>query len=196
MLRKKHYTHIMVIAHGYSELRLANYIKTGLKIPMKIESNKKGKLPYQITDLKKLFSKSCDFNDGFRQKYKDDIEFKGKNPQNLKIFTIMDQDSTPCQIYQMYKNGSLLRNSNHYLGNLIIPIFNENNLEDVLKNINWQYAKKPADKSRVYCEVFPIVKGSQTKKERIKSLEERLRKCSKTNMEEFIQACLKESNFR
>lgn len=194
MLRKKHYTHIMVVVHGYSELRLAEYIRSALRIPMVIRSNKNGKLTYQITDLRKLFSNSCDFNNGFIKKYKEDIEFKGSKPINLKVFTIMDKDDTPYQAYQMYKSGSLLKNSNPYFGNLIVPIFNESNLEDVLKDIKWQYAKDSRDKSKVYFNTFPtVVDCDQTKKERIELLEERLRKCSKTNMEDFLEACLKDS---
>ena len=196
MLRKKHYTHIMVVVHGYSELRLAEFVKSTLRIPLEIVSNRNGSLPYQITDLVKLFGKSCDFNSGFRTKYKEKIEFKNRKPLNLKIFTIMDQDDTPNDIYQMYKSGRLLKKSNGLLGSLIIPIFNEENLEEVLKDVGWDYAKPNMDKGKIYLETFPtIINYDQTRKNRIEQLEIKLENCPITNMEKFLKACLEEQNY-
>lgn len=191
--RQKHYLHIIVVAHGASEFLIAKSIRAILKIPMEIYSNQSGNLPYQITDLKKLFS-GKDFTSGFYHKFQSNVEFKKNRPVNLKIFTIMDKDNIPDDTYQQYKNNTLLNDlSSCYVKKFVIPIFNENNLEDVIKNIGMKYPKNNKAKYNTYKHIFSVGNNSKiTPKDKIEEFADLLKKCNKTNMDEFVCACLEE----
>lgn len=192
--RNLNYQHIIAIVHGYSELCLVQHIRSVLSIPIGIYSKKNGKNSIKINDLDHLFSSNQTFNNNFKNHFSK-VNYKKNKPIDLKVFTIMDKDDTSIEIYNQYTSGNLFKNANPNLKNLIIPIYNNIDLEDVLRKINWNYACKPSEKGKVYPEIFPVVSNkncNDDKFEEICNLKNKLKACPDTNMDKFIEACLKE----
>lgn len=55
MVRKPNYCKGIIIAHGKSELLLAEHIKSNLHLPIEIYAEKNGKSSIQIDSLKTIF---------------------------------------------------------------------------------------------------------------------------------------------
>ena len=187
MVRKPNYCKGIIIAHGKSELLLAEHIKSNLHLPIEIYSLKNGKTSIQIDSLMTILGNN-DFKNKSKLKQKYIIEENNKKFINFFIMTIMDLDDTTEEKIKKYKNGEMFKN--HWLSPYIIPIWNDINLDHVLYDLKL-ISKLPNDKEKgkVYEELFPKNTG-QADLEQVNKLLKYFESTTKTNMNIFIEKCL------
>ena len=187
MVRKPNYCKGIIIAHGKSELLLAEHIKSNLHLPIEIYSLKNGKTSIQIDSLMTILGNN-DFKNKSKLKQKYIIEEKNKKFINFFIMPIMDLDDTTEEKIKKYKNGEIFKN--HWLSPYIIPIWNDINLDHVLYDLKL-ISKLPNDKEKgkVYEELFPKNTG-QADLEQVSKLLKYFESTTKTNMNIFIEKCL------
>jgi hypothetical protein len=187
MVRKPNYCKGIIIAHGKSELLLAEHIKSNLHLPIEIYSLKNGKTSIQIDSLMTILGNN-DFKNKSKLKQKYIIEEKNKKFINFFIMPIMDLDDTTEEKIKKYKNGEMFKN--HWLSPYIIPIWNDINLDHVLYDLKL-ISKLPNDKEKgkVYEELFPKNTG-QADLEQVNKLLKYFESTTKTNMNIFIKKCL------
>lgn len=190
-----HYTRAAVIVHGKCELQIVKYIKTNLKLPIQIIADKNGAKSIQINSLLKYLDKTQfksmkSFADFYRVEY----QKEKKRLNRFHLFIIMDTDDCDANTLEQYKNGTLF--NKHFLAPYIIPIYNTENLEDVLSKTSIMPKRiRDREKGTFYEKVFPINVEGKTNPDtinQIKFLADELRKVKTTNMEVFIDYCLKE----
>ena len=101
----------------------------------------------------------------------------------------MDLDDTTEEKIKQYKSGKMFEK--HWLSPYIIPVWNNKNLDQVMFDLGL-ISKVPnyKEKGRVYEEVFPKNNGELDKKQ-IENLYEKFKSSKKTNMDIFIEECLK-----
>ena len=187
MMRKPNYCKGIIIAHGKSELLLAEHIKSNLHLPIEIYSLKNGKTSIQIDSLMTILGNN-DFKNKSKLKQKYIIEEKNKKFINFFIMPIMDLDDTTEEKIKKYKNGEMFKN--HWLSPYIIPIWNDINLDHVLYDLKL-ISKLPNDKEKgkVYEELFPKNTG-QADLEQVNKLLKYFESTEKTNMNIFVEKCL------
>ncbi len=187
MVRKPNYCKGIIIAHGKSELLLAEHIKSNLHLPIEIYSLKNGKTSIQIDSLMTILGNN-DFKNKSKLKQKYIIEEKNKKFINFFIMPIMDLDDTTEEKIKKYKNGEMFKN--HWLCPYIIPIWNDINLDHVLYDLKL-ISKLPNDKEKgkVYEELFPKNTG-QADLEQVNKLLKYFESTEKTNMNIFVEKCL------
>ena len=187
MVRKPNYCKGIIIAHGKSELLLAEHIKSNLHLPIEIYSLKNGKMSIQIDSLTTILGNN-DFKSKNKLKQKYFIEEKNKKFLNFFVMPIMDLDDTTEEKIEKYKSGEMFRN--HWLSSYIVPIWNDTNLDHVLYDLNL-ISKLPNDKEKgkVYEDIFPKNKG-QADLEQVNKLLKYFESTTKTNMDVFIRKCL------
>ena len=187
MVRKPNYCKGIIIAHGKSELLLAEHIKSNLHLPIEIYSLKNGKTSIQIDSLMTILGNN-DLKNKSKLKQKYIIEEKNKKFINFFIMQIMDLDDTTEEKIKKYKNGEMFKN--HWLSPYIIPIWNDINLDHVLYDLKL-ISKLPNDKEKgkVYEELFPKNTG-QADLEQVNKLLKYFESTTKTNMNIFIEKCL------
>ena len=187
MVRKPNYCKGIIIAHGKSELLLAEYIKSNLHLPIEIYSLKNGKTSIQIDSLMTILGNN-DFKNKSKLKQKYIIEENNKKFINFFIMPIMDLDDTTEEKIKKYKNGEMFKN--HWLSPYIIPIWNDINLDHVLYSLKL-ISKLPNDKEKgkVYEELFPKNTG-QADLEQVNKLLKYFESTEKTNMNIFVEKCL------
>lgn len=187
MVRKPNYCKGIIIAHGKSELLLAEHIKSNLHLPIEIYSLKNGKTSIQIDSLMTILGNN-DFKNKSKLKQKYIMEEKNKKFINFFIMPIMDLDDTTEEKIKKYKNGEMFKN--HWLSPYIISIWNDINLDHVLYDLKL-ISKLPNDKEKgkVYEELFPKNTG-QADLEQVNKLLKYFESTTKTNMNIFIEKCL------
>lgn len=179
------HTKAIVIVHGKSEHDIVKYIKSKLRIPIEIYSRSNGSI--EISSVNDIL-KNQDFVDvnGFLNKFpKVELDEK-KKPKNVKIFMIMDVDNTNTSVFNSYKDKSLFPKS--WLKDILVPIWNDNNLEEVLNQIGYYYAKNDKQKKN-YKRAFPVERGSQDLNS-VEELRDKLQHIPQSNMDEFLTFCL------
>ena len=187
MIKKANYCRGVIIAHGKSELLLAEHIKSNLHLPIAIYAESNGKTSIQIDSLKTVLGNNIFKNKrALLNKYI--IEEEKGVLKNFVIFPIMDLDDTTKEKIKDYISGDMFKY--HWLSPYIIPIWNNLNLDDVLLNLDL-IGKLPNDreKGKVYRELFPTNRG-ETDIEQIRNLMKEFKKSNKTNMGIFVQKCL------
>ena len=187
MVRKPNYCKGIIIAHGKSELLLAEHIKSNLHLPIEIYSLKNGKTSIQIDSLMTILGNN-DFKNKSKLKQKYIIEEKNKKFINFFIMPIMDLDDTTEEKIKKSKHGEMFKN--HWLSPYIIPIWNDINLDHVLYDLKL-ISKLPNDKEKgkVYEELFPKNTG-QADLEQVNKLLKYFESTEKTNMNIFVEKCL------
>lgn len=187
MVKKPNYCKGIVIAHGKSELLLAEHIKSNLHLPMEIYAESNGKTSIQIDSLmtvlgNNIFKNKREFNKRYIVK-----EEKGIL-KNFSLMPIMDSDDTSEDRKQKYISGEMFKN--HWLNPYIVPIWNKENLDEVLLDLGL-INKLPnnKEKGKVYRDLFPK-NVRKSYKQQIEELMKTFEKSSKTNMQVFIKKCL------
>ncbi|MEG1312402.1 MAG: hypothetical protein RSD47_10405 [Romboutsia sp.] len=181
------YTRAVIIVHGKSEEHICKYIKSNLKVKIEIYKNNKSSI--QITDLNKLINNEIFKNKkSFLKKY-DDIEVIKKELTNFKLFIIMDTDDCTNEKKQNYISGAMFKG--HWAYDYIVPIYNNENLEDVMEKLGIKIEK---DNKREYIKIFPTDrKYKQLKNDliQVESMSNELKGQKKiTNMSTFFDYCL------
>jgi len=185
MKNRVNYLKIMVIVHGKSELCIARYIKSNLKIKMEIISKDKGAHSIQITSIMQVLNNSVFSNPkSFLKKY-DDIEHIKYSLLNFRLFIIMDVDDCTEIQKNNFINGKMFKH--HWLYKYITPVYNIKTLEDVMNKCNIPITKKNKNK---YFEVFPVNRN-ELDIQQIKDFNLKLEKNRKlSNLSEFTNYCI------
>ena len=195
-MRKLNYTKAVVIVHGKSEKQICQYIKNKLRLKIEIYSDKNGEKSIQITSLKntlnnKIFKSYINFINTF-----EDIELTADNKNinnDFKIFIIMDTDD--CSEAEKIKFINKEMFKGHWAYDYIAPIYNIPELETVLTEAKVPFTKTGVKRKKEYIKLFPTdPKYTKTDEVQIKELLNTLKKQKNTNLNEFLDFCLKISN--
>ena len=158
MPHKVNYCKAIVIVHGKSELMLAEYIKSNLRLNIEIVSRDRGKSSIQVNGLMKFLNSDSRF----------------------KSIKAIEKNFLP-----KVKNGKL---ENCY----IIPIWNCPNFDVVMKKAGViEELPDDRDKVKTYTEVFPKSHSNKTNEEEIREFSNSMKKANNTNLEKFVDMCLK-----
>ncbi len=192
-MRQLNYTKCVVIVHGKSEKQICQYIKNKLRLKMEIYSDKNGEKAIQITSLKntlnnKIFKSFRNFVKTF-----EDIELTedGKSlTEDFKIFIIMDTDDCNENQKKDFMSADMFKN--HWAYKHIVPIYNIPELESVLEMANIPFKKSGVKRKKEYIKLFPTdSKYEKTDEIQIRELLNKLKKQQNTNLDEFLDFCLK-----
>lgn len=189
------YTRCVAIVHGRSEFYLVKYIYTNLHLPVKIISKDKGRGSIQINGLldllkKKQFKTLKKFSDEYTIEY----DRKTKTLKNFKLFIIMDTDDCDEITKDKYITGDLFKNS--ILCDYIIPIYNIENLEDVMMKSGIMPKRiSDSQKGTYYSRIFPINTEplSIDTINQVLLLATKIRKVKETNLNVFIGYCYEQA---
>ena len=187
ILRKPNYCKGVVIVHGKSELLLVEHIKSNLHLPIEIYAENNGKTSIQIDGLMNVLKNNIFKSKNlFNKKY--GVEIRNDRLENFLLMPIMDLDDTSEEKKQRYISKEMFEK--HWLNEYIVPIWNRNNLDEVLFGLKL-IDKMPNDKEkgRLYRNLFPTNKG-ETDKEQVEKLMKLFEISDRTNMEIFVKKCL------
>lgn len=188
MSRKPNYCKGVAIVHGKSELLLVEHIKSNLHLPIEIYAENNGKTSIQIDGLMKILGNNIFKNrNSFNRKY--EVETEDGMYKNFCIMPIMDLDDTDETSAEKYISKEMF--SEHWLNPYIVPIWNRNNLDEVLLDLG-MIDKMPnnKEKGKKYRDIFPTNR-QETDIEQVKKIMRSFEMSNKTNMDEFIKICLK-----
>ena len=195
-MRRLNYTKAVVIVHGKSEKQICQYIKNKLRLKIEIYSDKNGEKAIQITSLKntlnnKIFKSYRNFINIF-----EDIELTANNKKinnDFKIFIIMYTDDCSEVKKRKFINKEMFKE--HWAYNYIVPIYNIPKLETVLTEAKVPFTKTGNKRKKEYIKLFPTdPKYEKTDEIQIKELLNKLKKQKNTNLNEFLDFCLKASD--
>ncbi|WP_261809799.1 hypothetical protein [Levilactobacillus humaensis] len=193
-LKNKHHRKIirsrtLVICHGLTEYYLARYLKSSLRIPLDIKRRTDSSI--QITALQQVMSGQEFKNErSLLKRYKHLDTDESSNLNQIKIFPIMDTDDANNDEISQYKRASLF--GNKWFLKYFYPIYNERNIEDVLKKIGWNFTRKQNEKGSLYFDLFPVNHKNTLEIDRIQELAALLAACPETNLDELLFHCLRE----
>ena len=171
----------IVVCHGRSEMKIVEYLKQNLRIPIEILSENKGKNSIQIGKSLDRFLKTH-INTKRQLDQFGEIEYVQKYPVKLKIFILMDLDDVnDANTIDNYKNAQLF--SKFKFANSIVPLYNDGNLEEVIEDMGYNPPKHKRDKNTTYTRMFSD--GGTV--ESVEKFLEDCKKCKKTNMELLVQ---------
>lgn len=191
-MRELKYLKAVVIVHGKSEKQLAQYVKSKLRLKIEIESDKNGEKSIQITSLDKFINnKKFKSLNSFLRNFEDaELNANGKKlNEKFKIFIIMDTDD--CTEKQKEEFIKKIMFKKHWAYDNIVPIYNSQNLEDVLTKAKIPFEKKGDKRKKEYIKIFPTDKKYERSDEiQIKDLKEKLEDVKNTNLDEFLEFCL------
>ncbi len=194
-MNKLNYLKAVVIVHGKSEKQICDFVKQQLRLKIDIVSDKKGEKAIQITSLKnilnnKIFGKKASFLKQYPDVELDKDEKEISN--NFKVFIIMDTDDCTEEQKEKFILKEMFKG--HWAYDYIVPIFNSPQLESVLTKAKVPFEKKGNKRKKEYVKIFPTdEKYKKSDVIQINELSEKLRKIKTTNMEEFLDFCLRES---
>ncbi len=187
MVKTPNYLKGVVMAHGKSELLLAEHIKSNLHLPIGIYAENNGKTSIQIDNLMTVLGNNIFKNKRlFNKKYA--VEEENGILKNFLLMPIMDLDDTSEDKKQKYISGEMFKS--HWLSPYIVPIWNKNNLDEVLLDLKL-IDKLPNDKEKgkMYRNLFPTNKGESDQKQ-VENLMKMFEESNKTNMNIFVKKCL------
>lgn len=188
------YCKIFAMCHGKSELLISGHLRSALHVPLEDYGRNNGKNNIQIANIiKELNTKPFKTQEEFLRKYPTvKIDEKNKIAKGFQFFIIMDTDDCTKKEKEDFLNKKIFKG--HWLEPYIVPIANQKNLEEVMKNAGIQYETiKNKEKTQTYIKIFPKVQSKVRTLNDVKYIEEikeKLDDCKKTNMEEFFAACL------
>lgn len=191
-MRELKYLKAVVIVHGKSEKQLAQYVKSKLRLKIEIESDKNGEKSIQITSLDKFINnKKFKSLNSFLRNFEDaELNANGKKlNEKFKIFIIMDTDDCTEKQKEEFIKKTMFKK--HWAYDNIVPIYNSQNLEDVLTKAKIPFEKKGDKRKKEYIKIFPTDKKYERSDEiQIKDLKEKLEDVKNTNLDEFLEFCL------
>lgn len=174
-----------VICHGECELILVKQVQGKRRRNLNPLARDNGKSSILINTINHYLEKHFPDKRTYIKTYRD-LLFIDKDTgsiKNHKIFTIMDKDDAPDELFESYMDKSLFNNYWWGKENLIEPIYFNPNMDVVLKNhgIKIDTSKhKPAQYFRLlttrYDEIISIFNNLSDKESNIKLLFEYLDK--------------------
>ena len=195
-MKSLNYTKAVVIVHGKSEKQICQYIKNKLRLKIEIYSDKNGEKAIQITSLKNtLNNKIFKSFKNFIKTYEDiKLTNDEKNiDDEFKIFIIMDTDDCTEKQKKDFINKEMFKE--HWTYKYIVPIYNIPELESVLEMAKIPFTKTGDKRKKEYIKLFPTdPRYEKTDEIQIKELLNTLKKQNNTNLNEFLDFCLKSYN--
>ena len=185
------YTKSLVVVHGKSEYDLVRYIYTNLHLNIKIIAKDKGRESIQINGLKTLFAKGSFLSlSKFSKEYGIEYDKKNKVLKDFKLFVIMDTDECSQETKNKYISGELFEFS--VLKYYIIPIYNIENLEDVMIKAGIMTKRIPiSQKGSFYSKVFPV--NTEPKSldtiNQVTGFYNKIKNLKETNLKVFVEYC-------
>lgn len=185
------YTKSLVVVHGKSEYDLVRYIYTNLHLNIKIIAKDKGRESIQINGLKTLFAKGSFLSlSKFSKEYGIEYDKKNKVLKDFKLFVIMDTDDCSQETKNKYISGELFEFS--VLKDYIIPIYNIENLEDVMIKAGIMTKRIPiSQKGSFYSKVFPV--NTEPKSldtiNQVTGFYNKIKNLKETNLKVFVEYC-------
>lgn len=182
---KVRYVKNIVLVHGKSEQIICEYIKSNLRLPIEIFSHNNGKNNIEINSVNLVLNNTIFKSRKNLQKKYEIVEKKVLTREDLEIFIIMDKDKCDDNLFNEYITKSMFKN--HWMFDLITPIYNIESLEDVLSKAGYIDLRKS---KKDYIKLFPINRGGYNLDE-IEDFKKNLLKVSKdSNLYIFVQKCL------
>ncbi len=194
-MRKVCYLKTIVIVHGKSEKQICEYIKSNLRLKMEVISKEKGNKSIQINSIKHILE---DYRfKTYKQfiKFFSDIELKKVNKQetlssDFKIFIIMDTDDCTEKEKERFISKEMFKK--HWAYEYIQPIYDSPDLENVMVKAGIKFEKKGVERKKEYIKIFPTDKKYKVGESiELKNFAKNLESLEDTNMEVFINFCLK-----
>jgi hypothetical protein len=96
-----------------------------------------------------------------------------------------------CTSIEAFKSGAMFKKL--WFGEYIVPVWNTQNLEDVLEQMDYPFAKTQSDKGKLYKDFFSPKKGQDD----VAFLELFMKSCEKnknTNMDVLLKYLLDKNN--
>jgi len=183
------YTKAVIICHGKSELKLADYIRSNLKLPIRSYADNNGKTSIQIASLYKTLGNTWFKN---RKAFCDHFGFKNEKGEAVKgkIFIVMDLDDTDEKQREAFKSGKMFKN--FWAKDMIVPIWNYPQYDEVMLKLGIiDHLPKDNEKGRLYGKAFPIRQDGKRDIDKIKKLSDMCKKCKNTNMDEMLEWLLR-----
>lgn len=181
----------VVICHGQTEYQFVNAIKSKLRLNIKIFARDHGKTSIQLDKLPDIFRNKVFKNVKSLTNEYQTIDFKKKELNNCKIFTLMDLDDCKDKsIVNNYENGKISYLGDHQLKPYIQTIYFKDNFESALKDIDFPFVAKTNKQKHKYLKVFDPVNGLVASESQIRDMQLKFSKSSKTNVDLFLQYCL------
>lgn len=188
------YTRCAVMVHGKSELYLAKYICSNLRIPYKMVANNNGRSSIQINGIWNYLKKKPFINlKAFAEEYSIEYDKKQKKLLNFKLFMIMDTDDCDERTKEMYISGELFKG--HPLEEYIVPIYNIGTLENVLYKAGLTPQRlSSSDKGEYYKKIFPINTQPMSYKtiDQVRAFAQSIKGIKETNLLEFVEYCIQQ----
>lgn len=192
-MQQLNYTKAIVIVHGKSEKQICQHVKSKLRLKMEIVSNNNGESSIQITSVKQTLNNTIfkSYN-SFIKKY-EDVKLSSNNKsldEDFKIFIILDTDDCTENQKSAFINKEMFKS--HWAYDHIVPIYDSPNLEEVLKKANVPFTKTGDKRKKEYVKLFPTdPKYEKSDEIQIQELCDNLKKQTNTNLNEFLDFCLK-----
>ena len=192
-MQQLNYTKAIVIVHGKSEKQICQHVKSKLRLKMEIVSNNNGESSIQITSVKQTLNNTIfkSYN-SFIKKY-EDVKLSNNNKyldEDFKIFIILDTDDCTENQKSAFINKEMFKS--HWAYDHIVPIYDSPNLEEVLKKANVPFTKTGDKRKKEYVKIFPTdPKYEKSDEIQIQELCDNLKKQTNTNLNEFLDFCLK-----
>ena len=184
------YCKAIVIVHGKSELMLAEYIKSNLRLNIEIVSRDRGKSSIQVNGLMKFIDSDSRFRSIKAIEKNFFPKVKNGKLENCYIIPIMDLDDCSEAEAQRYKSGEMFSSS--YLKDYIIPIWNFPNFDVVMRKAGMiEELPDNRDKVKTYTKVFPKSHSNKTNEQDIQEFSNIMKKANNTNLDKFVDLCLK-----
>lgn len=181
------YTRALVIVHGKSEYTIMRHIKSKLRIPIEIYAKNGGERSIEILSVMQILNSSIfKTKKAFLKEYPKIEVDKKVNPVRFKVFIVVDVDFNQQADVDRYMDKTMFRN--HWLCDYIVPVLNDNNLEEVLNDLGFTAAKKDKEKKK-YKQIFPVERGKQDL-DTVQSLQEAFRDSRKSNFIELLDYCM------
>ena len=192
-MKQLNYTKAIVIVHGKSEKQICQHIKSKLRLKMEIFSDKNGEKAIQITSLKNTLNNKIFKSLSNLIKAYPDIELSNDRKRiknNFRIFIIMDTDDCTESQKINFMNGEMFKD--HWAYEYIVPIYNIPELESVMEQAKIPFKKTGEKRKKEYIKIFPTdIKYEKTDEIQIKELVQKLKRQKNTNLDEFLDFCLK-----
>lgn len=192
-MQQLNYTKAIVIVHGKSEKQICQHVKSKLRLKMEIVSNNNGESSIQITSVKQILNNTIfkSYN-SFIKKY-EDVKLSNNNKsldEDFKIFIILDTDDCTEKQKSAFINKEMFKS--HWAYDHIVPIYDIPNLEEVLIKANVPFTKTGDKRKKEYVKLFPTdPKYEKSDEIQIQELCDNLKKQTNTNLNEFLDFCLK-----
>lgn len=160
---------------------------------MEIVSNNNGESSIQITSVKQTLNNTIfkSYNN-FIKEY-EDVKLSSNNKsldKDFKIFIILDTDDCTEKQKNAFINKEMFKS--HWAYDHIVPIYDIPNLEEVLTKANVPFTKTGDKRKKEYVKLFPTdPKYEKSDEIQIQELCDNLKKQTNTNLNEFLDFCLK-----